>query len=209
MKLDLKNPGDDQWQEVLPCDGSARLKSSFFSQTESDRFCSAICEEVPWSSHDLVLFGKRMTEPRLSSWIGDAGVAYTYSGVRRSPEPWTLTLAHLRIECERATGAKFNSVLANLYRSGQDSMGWHADDEPELGAEPVIASLSFGDERRFDFRHRVSGETVSVVLPHGSLLVMSGTTQTHWKHRIARTKRSVSPRVNLTYRLVLPARNDA
>ncbi|NBN90136.1 MAG: alpha-ketoglutarate-dependent dioxygenase AlkB [Actinobacteria bacterium] len=167
MKLDLKNPGDDHWQEVLPCDGSARLKSSFFSQTESDRFCSAICEEVPWSSHDLVLFGKRMTEPRLSSWIGDAGVAYTYSGVRRSPEPWTVTLAHLRIECERATGAKFNSVLANLYRSGQDSM------------------------------------------PHGSLLVMSGTTQTHWKHRIARTKRSVSPRVNLTYRLVLPARNDA
>lgn len=209
MKLDLQDSRDGQWHEVLSCDGSARLMSSFFSRTESDQLFATLFEEVPWSSHDLVLFGKKMSEPRLSSWIGDPGVAYTYSGVRRSPEPWTATLADLRVACERATGTRFNSVLANLYRSGDDSMGWHADDEAELGPEPVIASLSFGDERRFDFRHRITGETISVVLPHGSLLVMSGATQTHWKHRIARTKRSISPRVNLTYRLVLPARKGA
>lgn len=202
MKLDLEHPGDNDWQEILPYDGSARLMPALFARDDSDRILAALRSEVPWASHDLVLFGKTLTEPRLSCWVGDTGVAYTYSGVRRVPEPWTATLDELRRTCERVTGATFNSVLANLYRSGDDAMGWHADDEAELGPEPVIASLSFGDERRFDFRHRISGETTNVVLPHGSILVMSGTTQANWKHRIARTKRSTAPRVNLTYRFV-------
>lgn len=192
----------DSDQEVLPFDGSARLTPSFVPGEAADRFLASLLDEVPWSTHDLILFGKKMTEPRMSAWVADTGVSYTYSGTRRSPEPWTPTLIDLRKRCEDAAHAQFNSVLANLYRNGDDSMGWHADDEPELGPEPVIASLSFGDERRFDFRHRESGEVVSVALPHGSLLVMSGVSQACWKHRIARTRSSRTARVNLTFRLV-------
>lgn len=199
----------DEKRELLPGDGSAYLLPRWVSTTQADKLLQRLLDEVPWHSHDLVLFGKKMTEPRLSAWVADDGVSYSYSGIRRVPETWTPTLTELRQLCEstlasRFPGVAFNSVLANLYRSGDDSMGWHADDEPELGPTPVIASLSFGDERRFDFRHRTSGETVRVYLPHGSLLVMSGETQIHWKHCLAKTKASHSPRVNLTYRFVRP-----
>jgi len=209
MRLDLPDPDSGDWREVLPHDGSALLSERWIDHSEADAMLARLMEEVPWQSHDLVLFGKRMAEPRLSAWVADDDVSYTYSGVRRVPATWTPTLTELRHRCEstlasRFRGVAFNSVLANLYRSGDDSMGWHADDEPELGPKPIIASLSFGDERRFDFRHRSSGETARVDLPHGSLLVMSGVTQTHWKHCLARTKKSRSPRVNLTYRFVLP-----
>ena len=209
MRLDLDQNEDREWREALPYDGSATLLARCVPNDDADELLRLLLEEVPWQSHNLVLFGKKITEPRLSAWVGDEGVAYTYSGVRRAPEPWTPTLDSLRQLCEshvapRFPGTVFNSVLANLYRSGEDAMGWHADDEPELGPTPVIASLSFGDERRFDFRHRISGDSASMALPHGSLLVMSGATQQHWKHRIARTKSSHSPRVNLTYRFVLP-----
>jgi alkylated DNA repair dioxygenase AlkB len=111
-------------------------------------------------------------------------------------------LTSIRDRCTEITKADYNSVLANLYRSGHDAMGWHADDEPELGVDPVIASVSLGEERRFDFRHRTTGETTGIVLPHDSLLVMSGSTQTHWMHRIARTKKAHGARINLTYRFV-------
>lgn len=209
MRLDLDQTDDHEWREVLSRDGSARLLTRCIPPHDADAMLEALLDEVPWQTHDLVLFGKKLTEPRLSAWVGDDGVSYTYSGVPRTPAPWTPTLDTLRRLCESRLDAllprvAFNSVLANLYRSGDDSMGWHADDEPELGPTPVIASLSFGDERRFDFRHRATGESTSIVLPHGSLLVMSGTTQTNWKHRIARTKASRGPRVNLTYRFVLP-----
>lgn len=209
MRLHLDDSDGHKWLELLPHDGSARLLGRCIPADEADEMFRRLLDEVPWQSHDLVLFGRKMTEPRLSAWIGDEGVSYTYSGVARTPTPWTPTLDALRRLCESRLdalfpGVRFNSVLANLYRSGDDSMGWHSDDEPELGPTPIIASLSFGNERRFDFRHRVSGETASVLLPHGSLLVMSGETQTHWKHRIARTKSSKAPRINLTFRFVRP-----
>jgi alkylated DNA repair dioxygenase AlkB len=212
MRLDLGHKGSHDWLEVLPCDGSALLLAKWLDNLQVGEMLRSLLDEVPWQSHDLVLFGKKMTEPRLSAWVGDDGVSYTYSGVRRVPGTWTRTLVELRHLCESTLasvfpGVGFNSVLANLYRSGDDSMGWHADDESELGPTPVIASMSFGDERRFDFRHRSSGETVSVRLPHGSLLVMSGETQVHWKHRLAKTKASRSPRVNLTYRHVHASRS--
>lgn len=211
MQLDLEHANGAEWCDVLPHDGSALLTKTWIDHDEADEILGRLMKEVPWRSHDLVLFGKRMTEPRLSAWVGDEGVSYSYSGVRRVPETWTPTLTELRRLCESSLDSKFpgvafNSVLANLYRSGDDSMGWHADDEPELGPMPIIASLSFGDERRFDFRHRISGETVHVSLPHGSLLVMSGRTQACWKHRLAPTKASRRPRINLTYRFVLPQR---
>lgn len=209
MRLHLDDSGDHEWHEVLPHGGSARLLARVLTTDEADETFRLLLDEVPWQSHDLFLFGRKVTEPRLSAWIGDDGVSYTYSGVPRTPIPWTSTLDVLRRLCESRLDTlfptiKFNSVLANLYRSGDDSMGWHADDEPELGPNPVIASLSFGDERRFDFKHKASGDSVSILLPHGSLLVMSGETQMYWKHRIARTKSSKAPRINLTFRFVLP-----
>lgn len=208
MRLHLDDSNARDWHEVLPHDGSAKFLARVLAPDEADKTFRLLLDEVPWQSHDLVLFGKKVTEPRLSAWIGDDGVSYAYSGVPRTPVPWTSTLEVLRRLCESRLdalfpGIRFNSVLANLYRSGDDSMGWHADDEPELGLNPVIASLSFGDERRFDFKHRASGDTASILLPHGSLLVMSGETQTRWKHRIARTKSSKAPRINLTFRFVL------
>lgn len=200
----LPFPGEPR--EILPYDGSAVLHESFLAPDEADRALRSLLGEVPWQQHSIILFGKNVPEPRLSAWVADAGVSYLYSGRRREPAPWTPTIADLRARAGATAGTVFNSVLANLYRDGNDTMGWHADDEPELGPAPVIASVSLGAERRFDLRHNVTGETVSTALPHGSLLVMSGESQHAWKHRIARTARVRHERVNLTFRTVHQAR---
>ena len=189
--------------EVLPYDGSAVLHESFLAPDDADHLLAVLLDEVPWQHHSITLFGKEVPEPRLSAWIADHGISYLYSGRRREPLPWTTSLLAIRQQVTDLVGTTFNSVLANLYRDGNDAMGWHADDEPELGPRPVIASVSLGAERRFDCRHNVSGKTVSVLLPHGSLLVMSGDSQHAWKHRIARTVRVGTPRINLTFRSVI------
>ena len=190
-------------REVLPFDGSAVLIESFIQQDTADILFTDLMTEIPWQSHQLVIFGKRIDEPRLSAWIADEGVAYTYSKIERQPFPWTPTVEKVRDEASHATGSRFNSVLANLYRNGQDAMGWHSDDEPCNGPEPVIASVNFGASRRFDFRHKITKQKISVTLPHGSLLVMSGLSQDRWQHQIARTARVFEPRINLTFRNVL------
>jgi alkylated DNA repair dioxygenase AlkB len=145
-------------------------------------------------------------QPRLTAWYGDATARYSYSGLDLTPQPWTPALLALRTQVEQATGVTFNSVLLNLYRTGQDSMGWHADDEPELGPEPVIASISLGATRRFRLRPRHSQQLphapLGLDLPSGSLLVMRGTTQQHWQHAVPKTARPVGPRLNLTFRTI-------
>jgi alkylated DNA repair dioxygenase AlkB len=196
-------PGTAPGGNVLPFDGSAVLYPDFLPPEEADRAFVRLLAEEPWQAHSITMFGRTVSEPRLSVWHGDDGVSYTYSGVPRDPEPWTPLLADLRGRCSTTAGAAFNGMLANLYRDGGDSMGWHSDDEPVLGPEPVIASVSLGAERRFDLRHRDSGERVSVLLPHGSLLVMSGMSQARWQHRIARSARVSSARINLTFRRLL------
>lgn len=189
--------------EVLPFDGSAIIYNDFLSLEEADQSLADIIDTTPWQEQTLSLYGRRVLEPRLSAWVSD-GVSYTYSRSTRIGAPWTPILSAMRERCESVTGTSFNGVLANLYRDGNDHMGWHADDEPANGPEPVIASLSFGATRRFDFKHNASGETVSLELVHGSLLVMSGLSQQKWKHRIAKTTKVRSPRVNLTFRTVDP-----
>ncbi len=190
-------------REVLPFDGSAVLIESFIQQETADILFTDLMSEIPWQSHQLVIFGKRIDEPRLSAWIADDGVAYTYSKIERQPFPWTHSVNKVRDEIFQATGSRFNSVLANLYRSGKDAMGWHSDDEPCNGPEPVIASVSLGATRRFDFRHKITKHKISVTLSHGSMLVMSGLSQDRWQHQIARTARVSEPRINLTFRNVL------
>jgi alkylated DNA repair dioxygenase AlkB len=158
--------------------------------------------ETPWREETIKLFGKEVQQPRLTAWYGDAGCAYTYSGLTLQPQPWTDTLSELRRAVEKAAGSPFNSVLLNLYRDGKDSMGWHSDDEPELGKHPVIASLSLGETRRFHLRHRGDRSVLPLRLdlPAGSLLIMAGETQHHWQHRLSKTQRPVGPRINLTFR---------
>lgn len=148
------------------------------------------------------MFGRTVPAPRLEAWYGDPGAAYTYSGLAHEPLPWTAELQDLRERVESATATTFNSVLANLYRSGADSNGWHADDEPELGEQPVIASLSLGATRRFLLRHRASGERVELMLEAGSLLVMRGATQQCWQHCVPKQRTVQAPRINLTFRRV-------
>jgi alkylated DNA repair dioxygenase AlkB len=166
----------------------------------ADRLFAALRARAQWSQEHLQIFGKRVAFPRLTAWYGDAGTSYKYSGVRYDPLPWLPELRELRASLERQTGTRFNSVLLNWYRDGNDSMGWHADNERELGAEPVIASLSLGAERRFDLKHR-DGAVVHVGLTHGSLLVMAGALQHAWVHRVPKQPRITGGRINLTFRI--------
>lgn len=159
---------------------------------------------LAWREESIQLFGKRYRQPRLLAWYGDAGASYRYSGVLHEPLPWLPELEGLRRRVEHLTGARFNSMLANLYRHERDSMGLHADDEPELGPRPVIASLSFGQTRTFRLRHRQRGDLKPVRLPltSGSLLVMRGDTQRYWKHEVPKERSPCGPRINLTFRRV-------
>ena len=167
---------------------------------------AVLSRTVPWQVHRVRLFGREVESPRLSCWIGDPGAVYRYSGVRHEPQPWPDVLRPVRERLLHETGVAFNSVLANLYRDGRDGMGWHSDDEPELGERPVIASLSLGATRRFVLKHRRDPARKQVLaLPHGSLLLMRGDTQKDWRHALPRTARPVGPRINLTFRRILPA----
>jgi alkylated DNA repair dioxygenase AlkB len=189
-----------QPQELLSYDGSALYRSGFFNSAECEQMFRSINDETPWEARNIVLFGKEVPQPRLACWYGD--LAYSYSGITLDPRPMTPTLLEIKQRCEQAASARFNSVLVNLYRDGQDSMGLHADDEPELGVEPIIASVSFGGERNFRLRHRQSKDLQQISLATGSLLVMSGLSQECWMHDVPKTKKFVAPRINLTFRYI-------
>jgi alkylated DNA repair dioxygenase AlkB len=178
------------------------LFPNFLSLKESGWVFDTLLAQVPWEITRIPMFGREVTEPRLSAWIADPGVTYRYSGRDRTVHDWLPVLSDLRDRARDVADSPFNGVLANLYRDGHDHMGWHADDERSLGNDPTIASVSLGADRRFDFRHRTTGEIVSTVLPHGSLLVMSGPMQRCWKHRIPKEPKVPTQRVNLTYRLL-------
>jgi len=189
-----------QPQELLPYDGSALYRSGFFNSGECEQMFRSINDETPWEARNIILFGKEVPQPRLACWYGD--LAYSYSGITLEPRPMTPTLLEVKQRCEESASTRFNSVLVNLYRDGQDSMGLHADDEPELGPDPIIASVSFGGERNFRLRHRQSKELQQISLASGSLLVMSGLSQECWMHDVPKTKKFVEPRINLTFRYI-------
>ena len=193
--------------DVIPLvDGECCLVERFLDEAQADRFFADITETAVWHQPQFTLFGKPVNSPRLAAWYGDAGAVYTYSGLANRPLPWFDSLRRLRrrVEAHVGDGARFNSVLLNLYRNGDDAMGWHSDDEPELGAQAVIASLSLGATRRFLMRHKRRKNLGLVKLPlrHGSLLLMRGETQRHWRHAVPRTKQPVGARINLTFRRV-------
>ncbi len=200
--MSLFDPPPGTGIELLPCDGSAVLYLEVVGPKEADRMFHTLVDEIAWRQNHLRMFGRVIPEPRLVSWIGDPEASYSYSGIDLSPSPWTPALTRIRRMCEQTAATTFNSVLANLYRDGSDSVDWHSDDEPELGHNPVIASLSLGATRRFDLRHKDTKERVSIELPAGSVVVMSGGCQTNWAHRVAKTKKATQPRINLTFRTI-------
>jgi alkylated DNA repair dioxygenase AlkB len=161
-----------------------------------------IVDEVAWKQDTMMTPAGRVPLPRLTAWQGEPDAVYVYSGIRNVPDPWTPAVAELKAAAEATCGARFNSVLLNRYRSGNDSMGWHADREPELGSQPVIASVSLGVARTFDMKHNRTGVVQSYALKGGSLLVMRGETQAQWRHRVPKELRVQGERVNLTFRLV-------
>lgn len=191
-------------QAVPLPDAEIQLDNGWLAPTEASALFDTLRSGIAWDNHPVRLFGREHPAPRLSCWIGDGDASYRYSGVVRTPQPWSPPLADLRDRLCAALEAPFNSVLANLYRDGRDAMGWHSDDEPELGASPVIASVSLGATRRFVLKHRRGDTRLALELAPGSLLVMRGATQANYRHALPRTARPVGPRINLTFRVVTP-----
>jgi alkylated DNA repair dioxygenase AlkB len=186
-------------------DADLSFDAAWLAPTAATALLGALVAEVPWSIHRIRLFGREVDSPRLSAWIGDPGTSYVYSRVRFDPQPWPAALAGLRARLSAECGVRFNSVLVNRYRDGRDAMGWHSDDEAELGSRPVIASVSLGATRRFLLKHRRRpAEKLALALSHGSLLVMRGDTQANFRHALPRTAKPVGERINLTFRTIFP-----
>ena len=180
-------------------------RPGWLSQPEATDLFDVLLETLPWQVHRIRMFGRMVDSPRLSCWMGDAGAVYRYSGSRFEPHPWAAALGPVRDRLRAECGAAFNSVLANLYRDGRDAMGWHRDDEPELGDAPMIASISLGATRRFLLKD-VHGHRHAFDLAGGDLLLMSGDSQQCYRHAVPRTAKAVGPRINLTFRRILTAR---
>jgi alkylated DNA repair dioxygenase AlkB len=175
----------------------------FYDGKTSDRLLTELTQTIDWRQDWITLYGRSLPQPRLTAWYGDPGKSYTYSGITMLPTPWTPLLLDLKTKVEAVAGVMFNSVLINLYRDGSDSMGWHSDDEPALGQNPVIGSLSLGGTRRFMLRHRFERNWKhQLELTAGSFLLMQGTTQHYWQHQVPKTKRPIPPRINLTFRTI-------
>ena len=195
--------------DVIPLpDAQLQFDPHWLGPLEADALLDGLHRDVPWETHRIRIFGREVDSPRLSCWIGDPDARYRYSGTLFEPHPWPDALVPVRERLERTLDVAFNSVLANLYRDGTDAMGWHSDAEPELGPAPVIASISLGATRRFALKRRDDpARKLTLELPHGSLLVMSGATQRHYRHALPRTTRPIGPRINLTFRrIVTPSR---
>jgi alkylated DNA repair dioxygenase AlkB len=194
-------------QFVIPLslpDADLMFYPFLLGQAEGDRLFTDLLTTTPWRQDWITVYGRSHLQPRLTAWYGNAGKSYTYSGITLHPAPWTVTLLDLKARVEAVSGIAFNSVLLNLYRHGNDSMGWHSDDEPELGQNPMIGSLSLGGKRRLLLRHRFQKELKhQLELTSGSFLLMQGKMQHYWQHHVPKTKRLVSPRINLTFRVIV------
>jgi alkylated DNA repair dioxygenase AlkB len=184
----------------------------FYPLQYADAFLTDLTEKIAWQQGEITMFGKKVLEPRLSAWYGDAGKTYTYSGKKQEPLAWNEPLQHIKTDIENLSNlllthnlpsTTYNSVLCNFYRNGQDSMGFHADNEPELGKNPIIASVNFGESRRFIFRRRDTPSVKhEILLTHGSLLIMAGAMQHHWVHAVPKEPKKTQPRINLTFRFI-------
>lgn len=185
-------------------DGDLTIWRQFFAETEADLLFTELLNGVEWRHDAIQIYGRPTPLPRLTAWFGDEGASYTYSGIKMNPAPWTPALLSIKQRIEGVAGVPFNSVLLNLYRDGHDGVSWHQDDEPELGKNPVIGSVSFGETRTFQMKHKSRKDlcVVNIDLSHGSFLLMSGPTQHFWRHRLPKTPKVLKARINLTFRRI-------
>ncbi len=201
--MDLFSTEHDENFNLLPKDGTVNYYGKIFSFQEANWYLEKLLHAIEWKNDEAVIFGKRIITKRKVAWYGDQDFEYTYSNTTKRALAWTLELLELKTISENKTGEKYNSCLLNLYHNGDEGMAWHSDAEKDLKQNGAIASLSFGAERKFLFKHKQTKETVSILLEHGSILVMKDTTQTNWLHRLPRTKLISEPRVNLTFRTIV------
>lgn len=201
--MDLFSISFNENLNLLPTDGIVNYYGIIFPKKEADYYLESLLRTLEWKNDEAVIFGKRIITKRKVAWYGDNGFEYTYSNTTKRAMPWSKELLELREVTEKRTGEKFNSCLLNLYHSGDEGMAWHSDGEKDLKENGAIGSLTFGAERKFSFKHKQSKEIVSINLEHGSLLVMKGSTQSYWLHRLPPTKLVTRPRVNLTFRTIV------
>ncbi len=200
--MDLFSSMTDSSQNLLPKDGTVNYYGKIFTKTEADHYLDCLLNNIEWKNDEAFILGKLIITKRKAAWYGDREFEYTYSNRTKKALPWTTALLELKRKVEKETGETYNSCLLNLYHSGEEGMAWHSDGEKDLKKDGAIGSLSLGAERKFAFKHKQTKETVSVILEHGSLLVMKDTTQTHWLHRLPPTTKILKPRVNLTFRTI-------
>ena len=200
--MDLFNFEMDSERNLLPKDGIVNYFGTIFNLAEADRYFGILLNSIAWKNDEAIIFGKRIVTKRKVAWYADMDFEYTYSKITKKAGPWTPQLLDIKKIVEEHCGETFNSCLLNLYHSGAEGMAWHSDGEKDLKKNGTIASVSFGAERKFAFKHKQTRETVFLNLKHGSLLVMKGATQTHWLHRLPPTTKVHAPRVNLTFRTI-------
>lgn len=201
--MDLFGNSIDSSQNLLPKDGTVNYYGKIFSPAEANHYLDNLLNNIEWKNDEAFILGKLIITKRKVAWYGDTDFEYTYSNRTKRALPWTKELLALKLKIETETGETFNSCLLNLYHTGEEGMAWHSDGEKDLKKNGAIGSLSFGAERKFSFKHKATKETVSITLEHGSLLIMTGTTQTHWLHRLPPTTKTLKPRVNLTFRTIV------
>lgn len=191
-------------QNLLPFDGEVFYYPDFFGESPGMKFFELLKNQIQWKQEPIWIFGKKVMQPRLTAMYGDPEIPYGYSGIKMKPLPWTNLLQSIKGKIEDIAEDEFTHVLLNYYRDGADSMGWHRDNEKELGINPVIASVSFGAERDFQFRHyRTKENIINLALKNGSLLIMKDSTQHHWEHQLPKRKKTSGGRINLTFRRIL------
>jgi alkylated DNA repair dioxygenase AlkB len=190
-------------KNLLPKDGMVNYFGSIFSTAEANRYYENLLNKIDWKNDEAIIYGKKIITKRKVAWYGDKEFEYTYSKITKKASLWTPELLELKRTVEEKSSETFNSCLLNLYHSGEEGMAWHSDAEKDLKKNGAIASVSFGAERKFAFKHKQTKETISLNLEHGSLLIMKGTTQTHWLHRLPPTTKVNTPRVNLTFRTIV------
>ncbi|MDQ4012607.1 MAG: alpha-ketoglutarate-dependent dioxygenase AlkB [Thermoproteota archaeon] len=188
---------------ILHKDGLVNYYGKILAYQEANQYLDLLMKNILWKNDEVILFGKHIVTKRKAAWYGNSDYSYTYSNTTKQALPWTKELCELKQTVEKLAGTTFNSCLLNLYHNGDEGMGWHSDDEESLGKNNTIASVSFGAERKFLFKHKQTKQIISLMLEHGSLLIMKNSTQANWLHSLAKSKNVTQPRINLTFRTIV------
>lgn len=201
-QLNLFASNNNDFEPIKIQNGEYIYAPSFFNVSKADYYFKKLKREIDWKQEEMIMYGKRLKFPRLTAWYGDNDKPYSFSGITLNPRPWTNDLIDIKRKIETKCNVIFNSVLLNLYRNGKDSISWHTDAEKELGTNPVIASVNFGEARTFQLRHQTTKQKIEIELSHGSLLIMQGELQHYWQHQVPKTSKEIGQRINLTFRVI-------